>query len=152
MKTIAEIRLENLKSLVRENGSQDKVAELAGSSAVYLSQLLNSAKDTKTGKPRQIGDDMARKLESGCAKEVGWLDNVHGAYIANPTNTTEVVAAEPVPVYQIRANSDPKTERLLQLWSELDARGKSDLLEKIDFFVAGRHPHRDGQAHTVARS
>lgn len=77
MKTISEIRLDNLELLVREHGSQDKVAELAGTSPVYLSQLFNKAMDSKTGRPRQIGDPLARKLEIGCKKEIGWMDNAH---------------------------------------------------------------------------
>jgi len=154
MKTIAEIRLENLRALVREVGSQEKVAEQAGSSAVYLSQLMNKATDVKTGKTRQIGDDMARKLESGCSKEIGWLDNVHAeARVESYKVTTPIpsIAADTTAVYEFKAAGDEKTDRLLKLWSELDAPGKSDLLERIDFFVAGRRPHRDGQAHTVAR-
>mgnify|MGYP000154963875 CR=1 FL=1 len=63
MKTIAEIRLENLRLLIGEFGTQDKVAELADTSPVYLSQILNNAVDSKTGRVRQIGDPLARKLE-----------------------------------------------------------------------------------------
>ena len=54
MKTIAEIRLDNLRLLISEFGTQDRVAELAGTSPVYLSQILNGAADSKTGKVRQI--------------------------------------------------------------------------------------------------
>lgn len=154
MNTIDEIRLENLRALVKEKGSQKKVSDDTGTSQVYLSQLLNAAKDAKTGKARQIGDDMARKLEAGCGKERGWMDNVHsvltklGYELSAPA---AAVAAEQNAVYAIKAATDPKTERLMQLWDELDPPSKSDLLDKIDFFVAGRRPHRDGQAHTVAR-
>ena len=77
MKTIAEIRLDNLRLLIGEFGTQEQVAALADTSPVYLSQILNGAADSKTGKVRQIGDPLARKLEGGCGKEVGWMDNVH---------------------------------------------------------------------------
>ena len=75
MKTIAEIRLENLDLLIGEFGSQEKVAELGDTSSVYLSQIRNQTPDAKTGKPRQMGDPMARKLEEGCKKERGWMDH-----------------------------------------------------------------------------
>lgn len=75
MKTIAEIRLENLELLIEEFETADAVAEACGTSAVYLSQMRNQAKDSKTGKPRQLGDDLARKLEVGCKKEIGWMDH-----------------------------------------------------------------------------
>ena len=77
MKTIAEIRLDNLTLLIEEFGSQDEIARRAGTSPVYISQLINRTPDFKTGKPRQVGDPMARRVEAGCEKEVGWLDNRH---------------------------------------------------------------------------
>lgn len=43
---------------------------------MYLSQILNGAKSS-TGTPRGVGDALARKLENGCGKEVGWLDRQH---------------------------------------------------------------------------
>lgn len=154
MHTIDEIRMENLRVLVKEKGSQKKVSDDTGASQVYLSQLMNAAKDAKTGKPRQIGDDMARKLEAGCGKERGWLDNVHRQDTnadSEHSMASVVVAAEATAVYTIKSTNDPKTERLMQLWSELDMPSKGQLLDMIEFFVAGRRPHRDGQAHTVAR-
>lgn len=75
MKTVDEIRLENLRLLVAEFGTQDRVADLANTQPVYLSQILNGAKDSKTGKVRQIGDLLARKIEAGCCKDRGWMDN-----------------------------------------------------------------------------
>lgn len=77
MKTIAEIRLENLEALIKEFGTQERVAGLADTSPIYLSQVRNRSADSKTGKPRQIGDPIARKLETGCGKELGWMDNTH---------------------------------------------------------------------------
>lgn len=53
MKTIAEIRLENLERLIEEFDTADAVAEMCGTSAVYLSQIRNQARDSKTKKPRQ---------------------------------------------------------------------------------------------------
>lgn len=77
VKTISEIRHENLLTLIDEAGSAEALADAAGASAVYLSQVKNKAPDSKTGKPRQIGDPMARRLESACNKPAGWMDNVH---------------------------------------------------------------------------
>lgn len=75
MQTIAEIRLANLERLIKEMGTQDRVAEFGSTSSVYLSQIRNSAPDSKTGKLRVMGDEMARKLEIGCNKPRGWMDN-----------------------------------------------------------------------------
>jgi hypothetical protein len=77
MKTIAEIRLDNLLLLIEEVGSAEALASKVNSSAVYISQLKNRAPDSKTKKPRQIGDPLARKMESACGKERGWMDHEH---------------------------------------------------------------------------
>lgn len=77
VKTIADIRHDNLLELIEEFGSAEALAEAADTSPVYLSQLRNKAPDSKTGKPRQIGDPLARKLEGAAGKPEGWMDNVH---------------------------------------------------------------------------
>lgn len=56
----------------------DEVAKRAGTAPMYLSQILNGAKSS-TGTPRGVGDSLARKLEEGCGKEVGWMDKPHGS-------------------------------------------------------------------------
>lgn len=64
-------------ALIEEFGTQDAVAALATTSQVYLSQLRTSAPDSKTGRPREIGARLARKLEQGCGKPTGWMDVPH---------------------------------------------------------------------------
>jgi hypothetical protein len=83
MKTIGEIRLENLELLIAAEGTLDAVAEKAGTSSVYLSQVRNGARDQKTGRPRQMGDQMARRLETAFDKALGWMDTPHPAIGAN---------------------------------------------------------------------
>lgn len=77
MKTVAEIRRSNLESLVAEIGSLESVADAASSSAIYLSQVKHQTIDRKTGKPRQMGGAIARRLEVGCNKPKGWMDKDH---------------------------------------------------------------------------
>ena len=77
MATSKELRIENLRALVQEFKTADAVAQLAGTAPMYLSQILNGAKSS-TGTPRGVGDALARKLEAGCGKEIGWLDRPHG--------------------------------------------------------------------------
>lgn len=77
MKTVAEIRHDNLLLLLDEIGTAEALATLVESSPIYISQLRHKAVDSKTKKPRQIGDALARKLESRCGKEVGWMDHEH---------------------------------------------------------------------------
>ncbi|MBT2333597.1 hypothetical protein J7E49_06730 [Variovorax paradoxus] len=77
MKTIGEIRLENLELLVADSGTLETVAGKAGTTSVYLSQIRNGALDQKTGRPRQMGDQMARRLELAHEKPKGWMDTPH---------------------------------------------------------------------------
>lgn len=145
MSTTAEIRLGNLKTLIEEFGTQEDVAERAGTSQVYLSQLRNKSLDSKTGRPREIGARLARKLESGCNKPIGWMDVVHGV----DEQTHRI--AEPAVVYEIAKQApDPMTVELINLFCKLDRDGKSQCLNYVRGFVEGRSPHAYGQALPLA--
>lgn len=97
MNTIADIRHENLLTLIEELGTQDAIAAAVETSPVYISQIVNRYPDSKTGKPRQIGDQLARKLEQRCNKPTGWMDNVH----RYPLPISQVMAVmESMPAWQ----------------------------------------------------
>ena len=98
MKTVHQIRRENLDLLASELGSMDRVAALVETSAVYLSQLKKQSIDQKTGRPRQMGDKLARRLEKGCKKEEGWMDVDHArlAFDANVSTVRPGVREYPV--------------------------------------------------------
>lgn len=74
MKQITDIRLANLKTLINEAGTQEKLASMAGVSPIYLNQIIKQRVDSATGKTRNIGNSMARKLEEAMKKPMGWLD------------------------------------------------------------------------------
>lgn len=93
MKTVAEIRHDNLLLLLEEIGTAEALAHLVESSPIYISQLRNKALDSKTKKPRQIGDALARKLESSCQKEIGWMDHEHPQLSYRQERINHAVAA-----------------------------------------------------------
>ena len=74
MTTAAALRIQNLELLITEAGTLEKVASQAGTSSVYLSQVRNGAPDQKTGRPRELGTRMARRLEAAFFKPEGWMD------------------------------------------------------------------------------
>lgn len=76
MKTVEEVRRERLAMLRKEAGSLVALNEKLGLSArdATLSQIVNGAKNSRTGTPKQMGSKMARELEAACGKEVGWMD------------------------------------------------------------------------------
>lgn len=107
MKTIGDIRRANLALLVAEFDDPpkvrglSKVAELADTSTVYLDQILNRRVDSGTGRPREMGSQMARRLEAGCCKPDGWMDESHAEISAHqPQMSSTVTAArEPHPTF-----------------------------------------------------
>ena len=84
MKTCSEIRHENLLKVIEEAGSLQVVADRLDKSHAQISQLKTQAKHSGTGKPRVIGDDMARLIEEKFELEVGWMDNTHGTSVDKP--------------------------------------------------------------------
>lgn len=104
-----EARLLNLKRLVAEYGSIVAVANASGTSEKYLGELINRT-PSKSGKPRQMGDLTAEKIEVGCGKGRGWMDIDHNATqpIGGPAlNSTE---AELLRLYR---ESTPNKRRAL---------------------------------------
>lgn len=77
MKPVSDIRRENLEKIVKEMGTLEAVASIAKSSSIYLSQIRNGALDAKTGQPRGMGNDIARRIEAGAGKPTGWMDQQH---------------------------------------------------------------------------
>jgi SOS-response transcriptional repressor LexA len=71
-----QTRLNNLEILIAETGSAAKVAQLAGTSESYLSQVRRKM-PTQKGTPRGLGDELAARLEKGLGKPQGWMDEPH---------------------------------------------------------------------------
>lgn len=77
MKDINAIRRENLLRLLEEAGTQERLAERCDVSHIYLNQIKNMRPDPATGKIRNVGNQLARKLEKGMNKPEGWMDTDH---------------------------------------------------------------------------
>jgi hypothetical protein len=86
--TIDEIRLANLRLLIEEceavvigkktyrAGTATALARKCQTSESYLSQILIHFPNTN-GTVRTVGNSLARKLEQGMGKPVGWMDVKH---------------------------------------------------------------------------
>ncbi|RIJ84982.1 hypothetical protein RSP822_18095 [Ralstonia solanacearum] len=84
MKTIDEIRLDNLLLAIGRAGTATALAEKSGLSAAYISQIKNRQPDSKTGKPKNMGDEAARKVEAGIGEKRGWMDVDHSTTATTP--------------------------------------------------------------------
>lgn len=116
MKTNDEVRRQNLELAIKRAGSAAKLAEAAKTSPAYLSQIKNRTPDSKSGTPKTMGDDMARRIEAAIGEPHGWMDTSHGEPVAAVTRiSTEdspFIVAQPVDPYnvmQVRADDDPDT-------------------------------------------
>lgn len=77
VKPVAEVRRANLDRLIARLGSMEALAEAAGTSSVYLSQIRNRTPDAKTGRPREMGSQMAQRLCAAAGMPEGWMDCDH---------------------------------------------------------------------------
>jgi phage repressor protein C with HTH and peptisase S24 domain len=78
MQTNDEVRRQNLELVIKRVGSAAKLAELAATSPAYISQIKNRSPDSKSGTPKTMGDDMARRIEAAIGERAGWMDVPHG--------------------------------------------------------------------------
>lgn len=96
--TVAEMRRANLKTLVDSAGGQAAVAARLDVTPAQINQWIKASPDSKTGKPRTIGDDSARRLETLFERPPGWMDHDHSrdqaAGPAQPSATTLPQALE----------------------------------------------------------
>lgn len=83
MRTIDEIRRENLARLILAAGSQSALAGMTGKAPAQISQWLNASLNSRTGKPRVMSTAIARELEQSCAKPSGWMDADHSESLDN---------------------------------------------------------------------
>lgn len=77
MKTIEEIRHQNLMQLIKDAGTQRAFSELIDKSYAQVNQWVNKSPDTTTGKPRVMSSGIAREIERKTGKPTGWMDIEH---------------------------------------------------------------------------
>lgn len=77
MKTNDEIRHQNLELAVMRAGTASKLAEMVGTAPAYISQIKNRTQDSRSGKPKTMGDEFARRVEVALGLAVGWMDTQH---------------------------------------------------------------------------
>ncbi len=74
---IYQTRRANLVALIARVQGAAALAERCGSSAQYVSQLVNQTKDKKSGRPRTMGDKFARRIELALDLPDNWMDKQH---------------------------------------------------------------------------
>ena len=98
MKTAAEIRHENLSTLIDRYGGVGELNVAIGRKRedATLRQVKNGT-ILANGKPRLMGDAVAREVEETLGLERGWMDHLHEGSAARSAGTTTPVAPGMLP-------------------------------------------------------
>lgn len=104
MKVIGEIRRERLSLLRRELGNLSFAEMNARMGRIRrdatLSQVAKASPNTRTGRPRQMGDDQAREIERVFGKPEGWMDR-DPEIDALEARVKSLTAQEPTAIYRL---------------------------------------------------
>lgn len=132
MKDIDEIRRDNLRLLEQEFGGPSETASVVGMSPAQFINLRDGAKDSKTGRPRGMRKETARRIELAAKKPDGWLDVDH-------SDKTKIVIEPELPEIARLYFSAPEEKRAvvdfllacgtIPEWVDSDARAYADSLE-----------------------
>lgn len=102
MKDIDDIRRSNLHVLEQEAGGPSEIAKAIGMSPAQFINLRDGAKDSKTGKPRGMRKETARRIEEAVGKPAGWLDVEHLGTLAGVLGSHATQQVSPrEPAYEI---------------------------------------------------
>lgn len=77
MRTNDEIRRLNMLVAMKRVGNAAKLAERVATSPAYISQIKNRTPDSKSGTPKALGDEVARRIEAALSEPAGWMDAAH---------------------------------------------------------------------------
>lgn len=89
-----ELRRAGLQILITEAGGITQLADQCGVSEKNLQHILRRAKMPGDKKPRDIGDQLARRLEAGMGRPQGWLDYGHAAVKVSDAGDVQDLAAD----------------------------------------------------------
>lgn len=96
VRTVDDIRRENLGTLVRDAGGVTALATIVGVDTAQMSQWLNGSKESSTGRRRGMRADSCRKVEAKAGKPPGWLDTDHSgrSTLGEPQAAYQVATAK----------------------------------------------------------
>lgn len=122
MTDIDEIRRANLRLLEDESGSLTAAAAVVGMSPAQFSNLREGAKDSKTGKPRGMRKETARRIERAFQKPPGWLDVDHSKLSRTSVTTDFQLSSEEQSLLRLyRAATEAGRQNLMRI-AEAEAR------------------------------
>lgn len=117
MKNVDQIRRDKLAELINEFGSATNLANKLGRGVAQIYQWVKASPDSKTGKPRVIGNNSARYIEDALGKPSGWMDN-------QSTQLVTTTSDQP--------NLNPRETALLGLFNGLTKSQQEEFLRDVE--------------------
>ncbi len=138
MKTIEEIRKENLENLIKTEGSVIGLSKRIGKSESQISQWRNNSTNSGTGKGRNIGPGSCRQIEKELGLPKAWMDTDH-----NKTHEQQAVSRQTrfidIPFLAIDGTETPEAFPLpQQILDSLDL--KPNAARIIQAYSGSMHP------------
>lgn len=129
MPTVKEIRFANLLTLIKREGSVASFARKTQTEPIYIRQLKDQAPDSKTGRPRSMGEKTVEKIENAYALEPGAMDRplVGMLEVLNDRNAASAIGSVGSP-----SLSDVGAARVVALLSNLNPQKRAFFLEMLE--------------------
>lgn len=86
MRSLLEIKRENLLAACEKVGGRPVLAKMLGISDSQINQWISASPDSKTGRPRSPNTDTCRKVEKAVGLPENWMEHDHGATLKPKTN------------------------------------------------------------------
>lgn len=141
MKSVDEIRRENLCILRDYYGGVRALADYLGKSESQVSQWLNASAHSETGKPRGMRPSSAREIEEKTGKPKGWLD--HSSEPAAKESVSTLYAKEPEATYKVASikahQKDKALTELCAIYETMSEQGRWELVGQARM-LAKIHP------------
>lgn len=112
-----EIRLINLRKLLKEAKTAAWLAKTANTSPAYISQILSHKSKGN------IGDKLARKLERATGKPKGWLDSLHDEHSARSSLTQFVPLLESQQIFKWFTGKEWPSIKMIRVIDHISSQG-----------------------------
>lgn len=124
---VYDIRLRNLQRLVEDFGSPRDLADHTGADEAHIKQILRGGR-LPSGKRKNVGSELARRLDDRCFLGEGWMDMPHDDSPKHPEELK--LGADEQMLVALYRRAAPELRRLIRLAAELARSDK--LLESSE--------------------
>lgn len=128
MNLIEQIRRERLQDLIDEYGSIVALAGKLERQPAQISQWKNASIDSKSGKPRHMKSETARRIEKIVGKPLGWMDQpdtpAHALVLKDNTGVYKVERASQ------KTDRQKRLDAIQSLLNQIDDTGLAIVLDK----------------------